>query len=97
MSSTPKFLQNPTLRSIQLPCGGPVATAERLGDQHYLIWNNGTLFERDGKRREVVRLIPADRFTSSAVEWRRPGQEFRSSACSVHAWTKWVKEARQIS
>ena len=46
----------------------------------------GTLFERDGKRREVVRLIPADRFTSSAVEWRRPGQEFRSSACSVHAW-----------
>lgn len=57
----------------------------------------GTLFERDGKRREVVRLIPADRFTSSAVEWRRPGQVFRSSACSVHAWTKWVKEARQIS
>ena len=57
----------------------------------------GTLFEREGKRREVVRLIPADRFTSPAVEWRRPGQEFRSSACSVHAWTKWVKEARQIS
>lgn len=42
MSSTPKFLQNPTLRSIQLPYGGPVATAERLGDQHYLIWINGT-------------------------------------------------------
>jgi len=57
----------------------------------------GTLFEREGKRREVVRLIPADRFTSPAVEWRRPGQEFRSSACSVDAWHKWVKEARQIS
>ncbi len=57
----------------------------------------GTLFEREGKRREVVQLIPANRFTSPAVEWRRPGQEFRSSACSVDAWHKWVKEARQIS
>ena len=45
----------------------------------------GTLFEREGKRREVVRLIPADRFAAPAVEWRRPGQEFRSSACSVSA------------
>lgn len=57
----------------------------------------GALFEREGKTREVVRLIPADRFAAPAVEWRRPGQEFRSSACSVRAWTKWVKEARQIS
>jgi len=57
----------------------------------------GALFEREGKRREVVRLIPANRFTSPAVEWRRPGHEFRSSACSVSAWLKWVKEARQIS
>ena len=57
----------------------------------------GMLYERDGKRREVVRIIPEDRFTSTAVEWRRPGQEFRSSACSVSAWLKWVKDAQQIS
>lgn len=57
----------------------------------------GTRFARDGKTREVVRLIPANRFTSAAVEWRRPGQEFRSSACSVHAWAKWAQKARQIS
>lgn len=57
----------------------------------------GTMFERDGKKREVVRLVPANRYTSPAVEWRRPGQEFRSSACSVTAWIKWAKEARQIS
>lgn len=57
----------------------------------------GTVFERDSKRREVVRLIPADRFASPAVEWRRPGQEFRSRACSLHAWSKWVKDARQLT
>lgn len=57
----------------------------------------GALFEREGKRREVVQLIPANRFTPPAVEWRRPGQGFRSSACSLIAWHKWVKEARQIS
>jgi len=57
----------------------------------------GTVFERGGKRREVVRLVPADRYTSPAIEWRRPGQEFRTSACSLHAWINWVKEARQIS
>jgi len=56
----------------------------------------GAIFERDGKRREVVRLIPARLFTSPAVEWRRPGQDMRSSACSVAAWFKWAKEARQI-
>ncbi len=42
MSSTPKILQNPTLRSVRLPHGGPLAVAERLGEQHYLIWINGT-------------------------------------------------------
>lgn len=42
MSSTPKLLQNPTLRSIKLPRGGPMAVAERLGEQHYLIWIGGT-------------------------------------------------------
>lgn len=42
MSSTPKFLQNPTLRSVKLPRGGPLAVAERLGEQHYLIWIGGT-------------------------------------------------------
>lgn len=57
----------------------------------------GAVFEREGKRREFVRLIPSNRFTSAEVEWRRPGQEMRSSACSLHAWIKWVKEARQIS
>lgn len=57
----------------------------------------GTQFARDGKMREFVRFIPANRFTSAAVEWRRPGQEFRSSACSVSAWAKWAKGARQIS
>lgn len=56
----------------------------------------GTVFERDGKRREFVRLIPANRYTSAAVEWRRPGQECRSSACSLDAWTKWAKEALQV-
>ncbi len=57
----------------------------------------GAVFERDGKKREVVRLVPANGFASAAIEWRRPGQEWRSSACSVNAWHKWVKEARQIS
>lgn len=57
----------------------------------------GTVFERDGKRREVVRLVPADRYTAPAIEWRRPGQEFRTSACSLHAWSKWIKEACQTS
>lgn len=57
----------------------------------------GTVFERDGKKREVVRLIPPNRYTSPAVEWRRPEQDMRSSACSVAAWFKWAKEARQIS
>ncbi|CAN7600075.1 hypothetical protein [Acidovorax delafieldii] len=56
----------------------------------------GTLFERDGKKREFVRVIPANRYTSAAVEWRRPGQECRSSACSLDAWTKWAKGALQI-
>lgn len=56
----------------------------------------GTVFERDGKRREFVRLIPANRYTSAAVEWRRPGQECRSSACSLDAWTKWAKGALQV-
>ena len=56
----------------------------------------GTLFERDGKRREFVRIIPANRYTSEAVEWRRPGQEFRTSACSMDAWSKWAKGAKQI-
>lgn len=57
----------------------------------------GDLFERACKRREVVRLITSNRYTSPAVEWRRPGQEFRSSACSVSAWHQWAKEVRQIS
>lgn len=57
----------------------------------------GTVFERDGKKREVVQFIRANRFASAAVEWRRPGQEFRTSACSVHAWITWAKEARQIT
>lgn len=56
----------------------------------------GTLFERDGKRREVVRVIPANRYTSAAVEWRRPGRECRSSACSLDAWFKWANGATQI-
>ncbi len=56
----------------------------------------GTQFERDGKRREFVRVIPANRYTSEAVEWRRPGQEFRSSACSMAAWKKWANGAQQL-
>lgn len=56
----------------------------------------GTQFERDGKYREVVRLIPANRFVSAALEWRRPGRECRSYACSEYAWAKWVKEAREV-
>lgn len=31
----------------------------------------GALFERDGKSREVVRLIPANRYTSPASLWQR--------------------------
>lgn len=60
MSSTPKILQNPTLRSIKLPNGGPMAVAERLGEQHYLIWINGTPVTE-------VRCIPTD---SSRWYWR---------------------------
>jgi hypothetical protein len=57
----------------------------------------GAVLERDGKKREVVRLVPANRFVPAAIEWRRPGQEWRSTACSVTAWKKWAKDARQIT
>lgn len=57
----------------------------------------GTVFERDGKKHEVVQFILANRFTSAAVEWRRPGEEFRISVCSLHAWTKWVQVASPVS
>lgn len=56
----------------------------------------GAVFERNEKRREVVSIIAANRLVSPAVEWRRPGHEWRSSACSVSAWCKWVSEARPI-
>lgn len=55
----------------------------------------GAVFERDGLRRELVRVIPAHRGVAAAVEWRRPGQEWRSSACSLSAWEKWVRQARR--
>lgn len=57
----------------------------------------GTLFEKDGKRREFVRLIPANRLTSAAVEWRRPGQVCRSYSCSEHAWSKWLRGACEVN
>lgn len=56
----------------------------------------GAVFERDGKRREIVRLMPAHRDMAAAVEWRRPGQEWRSRACSLSVWAKWVREAREL-
>lgn len=56
----------------------------------------GTVFERDGRKRELVRLVPANRFASAAIEWRRPSQVMRSSVCSVSAWEKWVSLANQV-
>lgn len=40
--SIPRILQNQKLRSVKLPDGGPLVTAELVGVQHYLIWSNGT-------------------------------------------------------
>lgn len=56
----------------------------------------GTVFERDGKQRQVVGFIPASRLVGAAIEWRRPGQDWRSRACSANAWSKWVTRAREI-
>ena len=57
----------------------------------------GTVFEKDGKKREVVGLLPGNRFTSPAVTWRRPGDEWRTTACSLSAWSKWVAAAQPVT
>lgn len=41
MSSSPRIHTNPTLRQVKLASGRTVL-AERLADQHYLIWDKGT-------------------------------------------------------
>lgn len=68
MSNTPKILQNPTLRGIKLPHGGPMAVAERLGERHYLIWINGTPITE-------VQCIPTDSdrwyWRGSRLTWER--------------------------
>lgn len=56
----------------------------------------GTIFEKDGKLREVVAIIPGNRFTSPGVTWRRPGNEWRTFTCSLNAWSKWVATASAI-
>ncbi len=56
----------------------------------------GSVYERDGKKRKVVRLIPTSKFVSYAVEWSRPDQEMRTSQCSLIAWIRWATGAVQV-
>lgn len=57
----------------------------------------GAVYERDGRRRAVVRLIPPTGSFSAAVEWRRPGQEMRTTTCSIAAFNKWLSLAQLVS
>lgn len=57
----------------------------------------GTVFEKDGKKREVVALIPGNRYTSPAVTWRRPDAQLRATSCSLHTWLQWVEDAELIT
>lgn len=56
----------------------------------------GLVYERDGKRREVVRLIQGGRLIPPAVTWRRPGDEWKTNSCSLRTWNKWVESAQLV-
>ena len=107
MSSTPKCLQSRTLRSIKLPNAGPLATTQRLGEQHYLIWINGTPVTE-------VQCIPADSsrwyWRGSRLNWERSrmlaiinGRALRMKNCAMdgksplEAWSEKARAAIEAS
>lgn len=59
--------------------------------------NPGETWERAGRRRDVVRVVEGNRFTSAAIEWRRPGDEDRKLSCSLSAWVKWESGAHRVA
>jgi hypothetical protein len=54
----------------------------------------GQIFERDGKRREVVAVHNCNMYPS--IEWRRPGNTWNSYGANILTWRKWSRKAVHV-
>lgn len=55
--------------------------------------NIGDVFERDGKRREVVGIDPQP----GMIHWRRPGKPAPNvKQCWCVTWQEWVAKAKLV-
>lgn len=55
----------------------------------------GQIFERDGKRREVVAVHrPPTQMTW--IEWKRPGARYSVNGANILTWHNWASKATEV-
>lgn len=59
----------------------------------------GEVFERDGKRRQVVAVHDpmAGVDNDHQIEWCRSGNEWKTSCMYLPAWQRWARNAVKIT
>jgi hypothetical protein len=61
----------------------------------YTLPQPGQVFERDGKRREVVE-VHRHHMQMPWIEWKRPGAGYSVNGANILTWHNWAKKATEV-